>query len=233
MKKPNIIAHRGFWTKDDSKENSIKALKQAQELKIYGSEFDVQMTTDGVPVLNHDHFLEGFEIAKTEFQTLFSKKRAAGNGFLVTLENYLKKGLEAPWIKLIMEIKDNEDPGFEKQAVVSCVYLTEKYALQEQVEYISFSLNICKALKEVAPYANVKYLKGDLIPEAIKDLGLDGFNYEFPVYQKNPDWITAAKELDLSTGAWTVNEPEIFMDLKEKGIDFITTDWPDIFMNAI
>lgn len=50
-----IIAHRGYWnTQPKTSENSIKALENAQRLKIYGSEFDVRMTKDGILVINHD-----------------------------------------------------------------------------------------------------------------------------------------------------------------------------------
>lgn len=49
---PWIIAHRG--AKDEAPENSLTALKQAFNYNIDGVEFDVQMTSDGVPVLYHD-----------------------------------------------------------------------------------------------------------------------------------------------------------------------------------
>jgi glycerophosphoryl diester phosphodiesterase len=40
-----IIAHRGYWqTQPPTTENSLKSLENAQNLKIYGSEFDVRMT---------------------------------------------------------------------------------------------------------------------------------------------------------------------------------------------
>ncbi|MBD4650926.1 glycerophosphodiester phosphodiesterase, partial [Xanthomonas citri pv. citri] len=35
-------------------ENSLAALKLAQELGVWGSEFDVWITTDGRIVINHD-----------------------------------------------------------------------------------------------------------------------------------------------------------------------------------
>ena len=42
-----VIAHRGFWKTEGSAQNSITALKKAAEAKVYGSEFDVQLTADG------------------------------------------------------------------------------------------------------------------------------------------------------------------------------------------
>lgn len=66
-----VIAHRGFWkTNPTTAENSIAALKNAQQLKVYGSEFDVRMTKDGVLVINHDEHINGVEIAATDFKSL-------------------------------------------------------------------------------------------------------------------------------------------------------------------
>jgi glycerophosphoryl diester phosphodiesterase len=49
---PWIIAHRG--AKDEAPENSLTALKRALNYDIDGVEFDVQMSSDGIPVLFHD-----------------------------------------------------------------------------------------------------------------------------------------------------------------------------------
>ena len=59
MKKNNqpwIIAHRG--ARDEAPENSLTALRQAFNHDIQGIEFDVQMSSDGVPVLYHDWTLQ-------------------------------------------------------------------------------------------------------------------------------------------------------------------------------
>lgn len=52
---PWIIAHRG--ARDQAPENTCSALKQALKYAIDGIEFDVQMSSDGEPVLYHDHTL--------------------------------------------------------------------------------------------------------------------------------------------------------------------------------
>ena len=39
--KTGIIAHRGYWKTEGSAQNSIASLTKAQQLGIYGSEFDV------------------------------------------------------------------------------------------------------------------------------------------------------------------------------------------------
>lgn len=52
---PWIIAHRG--ARDQAPENTCSALEQALTYAIDGIEFDVQMSSDGEPVLYHDRTL--------------------------------------------------------------------------------------------------------------------------------------------------------------------------------
>ncbi len=49
-----IIAHRGYWKTDGSAQNSITALMKADSIRVYGSEVDFWISSDGVPVVNHD-----------------------------------------------------------------------------------------------------------------------------------------------------------------------------------
>ena len=48
-----VIAHRGFHATGNSYNNTISALKNAQQLGIYGSEFDVHETRDGSLIVIH------------------------------------------------------------------------------------------------------------------------------------------------------------------------------------
>lgn len=52
---PWIIAHRG--ARDEAPENTMTALKKALTYPVEGLEFDVQMSSDGVPLLYHDNTL--------------------------------------------------------------------------------------------------------------------------------------------------------------------------------
>src|SRR5690554_3636636 len=49
-----IIAHRGYWKTDGSAQNSIAALMKADSIRVYGSEVDIWLSSDGIPVVNHD-----------------------------------------------------------------------------------------------------------------------------------------------------------------------------------
>ncbi|MPS65084.1 MULTISPECIES: glycerophosphodiester phosphodiesterase family protein [unclassified Chryseobacterium] len=222
-----IIAHRGYWqTQPPTTENSLKSLENAQNLKIYGSEFDVRMTKDGVLVVNHDEHHGKMEISETDFKELEALKLSNGEKF-PTLKDYLKQGKKDKSLKLIVEIKPDKTKEKEDELTAKTIKMIKEMKLESQSEFISFSLNICKEIKRLEPTFKVQYLRGELSPEQIKSEGLDGIDYHYSVFQKNPAWIAEAKSLGLITNAWTVNDVTVYDELKKQGIGFITTNIPD------
>lgn len=222
-----IIAHRGYFqTNPPTTENSIKALENAQKLKIYGAEFDVRMTKDGVLVINHDEHHGKMIIEETDFKELEKLKLSNGEKF-PTLKDYLKQGKKDKSLQLIIEIKPIKSQEKENEIVAKTIKMVKDMKLDSQSEFISFSLNVCKEIKKVEPKFKVQYLNGELSPEQIRNEGLDGMDYHYSVFQKNPTWISDAKALGLITNSWTVNDMKVYEELKSQGIGFITTNIPD------
>ena len=85
---PKIVAHRGYWRTDGSAQNSITSLQKAAAVGCYGSEFDVWITADGVPVVFHDATIDGIRIEDTTFATLMNHRLQNGE-FIPTLQQYL------------------------------------------------------------------------------------------------------------------------------------------------
>ena len=226
-----IIAHRGFWqTNPPTAENSLQALENAQQLNIYGTEFDVRMSKDGVLLIYHDEFYSTMEISETNFADLAKLKLKNGES-IPNLKNYLEKGKEKPSLKLMIELKPINSEIKENELVQKAVRLVKELQLESQCEFISFSLNICEQIKKEEPFFKIHYLNGDLSPLEIKEKGFDGIDYHYSIFLENRSWISEAKTLGLITNCWTVNDLEIFQKLKKQGIDFITTDIPDRLMN--
>ncbi|MCJ8155375.1 glycerophosphodiester phosphodiesterase [Chryseobacterium sp. SSA4.19] len=226
-----IIAHRGYWqTQPPTTENSLKSLENAQKLKIYGSEFDVRMTKDGVLVVNHDEHHSKMEISETGFKDLKKVELSNGESF-PTLKDYLKQGKKDKSLKLIVEIKPDKTKEKEDELTAKTVKMIKDMKLDSQSEFISFSLNICKEIKRLEPAFKVQYLNGELSPQQIKEEGLDGLDYHYSVFQKNPTWISEANALGLITNSWTVNNVTIYEELKKQNVAFVTTNIPDQLMN--
>lgn len=232
LSQTQIIAHRGFWkTQPATSENSLTALINAQKLKIYGSEFDVRMTKDGVLVVNHDEHINKIEISETLFKDLEKEKLSNGEP-LPTLEKYLEQGKKSNYLKLIIELKPAKTPELENEIVTKTLEMVKKNQLENQCEFISFSWHLCLEIKRQNPKAIVQYLEGDKSPEQIKLAGLDGIDYHYSVFlEKHPDWISEAKKLGLITNVWTVNDEVIYKKLVEMGVGFVTTNVPDELMN--
>lgn len=228
--KTQIIAHRGYWKNAHTTENSVTALKNAQKLPIYGSEFDIQMTKDDVLVVNHDKKINGINIEEYTYDQLKNEKLENGEK-LPTLEAYLIQGKQDKECKLIVEIKPQSTPERESIAAQKTLELIKTHQLQKQSEFISFSLHLCKEIKRFSPNAHVQYLNGDLTPEEVKQQGLDGIDYHYKLYFKNPQWIAQAKKIGLVTNAWTVNKIKDFKKLQTMGLNFVTTNHPDKFLN--
>ena len=226
-----IIAHRGFWkTNPATAENSIQALENAQNLNIYGSEFDVRMSKDGVLIVYHDEYYGTLEISENIFKVLENLELKNGEN-IPTLKSYLEKGKENPALKLMIELKPMHSEIKENVLVQKAIQLVKELDVESQTEFISFSLNICEQLKKAEPSFKVHYLNGDLSPLEIKEKGLNGIDYHYSVFVKNPTWISEAKTLGFTTNSWTVNDIEIFKMLRNQGIDFVTTDIPHLLLH--
>ena len=220
-----VVAHRGFWDCEGSAQNSIASLVNAHEAQVYGSELDVIITADGVPVVHHDDSIQGLRIEEADYAQIKDLQLSNGE-VLPTLESYLQRFLTLPDMKLVVEIKPHLRIVNEDRAVKAIVALVRKHGLEKRVDYISFSMNICKELVKEAPGAPVYYLNGDVAPAELKELGMAGADYHYKVFKKHPEWIKEARELGLKTNSWTVDDTDMMQWLIDQKVDFITTDKP-------
>ena len=219
-----VIAHRGFWKTEGSAQNSIAALEKAAEEKLYGSEFDVQVTLDGKLIVNHDAKFQGFVIAETPYKQL--KKIRLNNGEkLPNLKKYLKKGKKLD-IQLILEIKSHKSKEVEDKMAADIVKMVKKMGLEKQVEYIAFSLNVCEQLAKLTPESEIAYLNGDVAPAELKKKGINGIDYHYNVIEKHPEWVKEAHDLGMKVNVWTVNKESDMQKLIDMKVDYITTDQP-------
>lgn len=228
-----VIAHRGAWKNTGQTENSIGALEHAIKLGCEGSEFDVHMSADSLPVINHDALVKEVSIAKSNASDLLGIKLSNGES-LPTLENYLKAGMVQNKTKLILEIKPSELGSVSSIALARrVVALVESMKAQAWVDYISFDYEVCKEVMKRAPYAKASYLKGEKSPTELAADHFYGLDYHFNVLQKNPGWIAEAKSKNLTVNVWTVNDKALMEDLLKQGVDFITTNEPELLISLI
>lgn len=222
-----VIAHRGAWKNTGAPENSIAALKHAIALGCAGSEFDVHMSADSVPFVNHDATIQGVAIEQATAEEL-SRIRLSNGEPLPTLEAYLQEGVTQNTTRLILEIKPSATSKERSLALAAkVVELVEKNKVQGWVDYISFDYDVLKKVKELDPYAKVAYLNGDKTPEELARDNFYGYDYHFSVLRKNEHWLKEAHALNLTINAWTVNDEDTMNWLLENKAHFITTNEPE------
>lgn len=222
-----VIAHRGYWKCEGGAQNSVAALKYAAEAEVYGSEFDVWVTSDGVAVLNHDKDINGIVVEKSTYDQI--KDQLLPNGEKIpTLKEFLEVGALYPDLKLVLELKDHASDENDIRAVnivIDEVRSSEPYK-NGQIEFISFNYDMCKRFASAFEDIPVSYLKGDKSPEELKKVEIDGIDYHHAIISLRGDWVTSAHERDMTVNVWTVNKDSVINKMIDLGVDFITTDEP-------
>ena len=136
-----VIAHRGYWKCEGSAQNSIASLTKAAEAKVYGSEFDVQLTKDKEIVVNHDDSIQGICIFDTPFAELKDLKLSNGEK-LSTLDDYLVAGKKLTGTQLILEIKPHRTEEAENEAVRIIVDKVKKMRMEKGINGIDYYIKV-------------------------------------------------------------------------------------------
>jgi len=229
-----VIAHRGAWKKNGHPQNSIASLRNAIELKVDGSEFDVRITSDDSLVINHDREYNKMVIEKTPYTTLV-KYRLSNGEKLPTLREYIAEGLKNnSTTKLICELKSAE-AGRERNIYMAekSIMLAKELNALNYITWISFDYDIVKRISELLPGAEVFYLNGDISPIELKKASIKGAGYNYSVFRKRPEWIEEAKKEGILLNVWTVNNEDDMDFFISKCFDYITSDEPEILMQKI
>lgn len=224
---PQVVAHRGYWYIEGSAQNSVEALRQAGEHGFYGSEFDVNLTSDDVLVINHDFTFHGIKISDNPYEAI--KDSTLANGEVIpTLDSYLETFLKYPDLRLVFELKSEGDSLYEARAIPLLIDALEKNGLVERTDFISFSLTACQEMARRIPSMMVEYLGGEIAPAELKKMGINGIDYHYSVFAEHPEWVGEAHSLGMICNAWTVNKEEDITAMLDLGVDFITTNAPEL-----
>ena len=196
---PKVVAHRGFYATEGSWENTVSSLRNAQQLGVYGVEFDVNMTADDSLIVFH-----GPKILDTKLhaqKNKFAEIRAVKlpNGLQIpTLREFFAQGKQDPSTKLILEIKKHATPERETQVVEAIIALAREMRLVPQIEFISFSRHVCNEVRRLQSDAVVVYVSSDMNamrPAELKELGYQGLSYQLNVLMNHPEILDDANRL--------------------------------------
>ena len=216
-----IVAHRGYW--------NCEASGYAKKAGFWGSEFDVNMTSDGVLLVFHDGKIDGKVIEKHPYED-FKYYRLKNGEPIPTIDQYLEQGKKHPETVLVYELKKHSCPAVEDKFVDLTIQKLKEHDLLDpsKVIFISFSYHMCKRLAELLPDFTVQYLNGDKNPKEVKANGINGIDYNYKLLKVNNKWVSEAKKLGMSTNTWTVNKLAEMDNMLKMKVDMITSDYPHI-----
>ena len=241
--KPGIVAHRGFHHFEGSAENTISSMQHAVNHDFEGTEFDVQITQDGVDIVYHDANMQGHVICNTPYDTLrqlsaFTLKSGETVPLLTDFLEACSKALReqeqcGKHTELFFEIKPLERKEQRYHLLGQIIEAIGKAGLHDDIFFISFDLDACMMLTQLMPDVHVAYLEGDLSPKQLQEKGITDIDYHWSKFDAHPEWVKEAHDLGMIVGVWTVNTPEKAQEMLQLGVDYITTDEPQLMREWI
>lgn len=227
--KIQIAAHRGYWNCEEAgfARNSVKALELAQKNGFWGSEFDVQMTSDSVLLVHHDNNVDTLIIWDNP-HSAFQDCRLENGEPIPTFEDYLVQGEKSDKTVLVCELKQQKNEDLENVMTDKAIDALKAHNLYDpkRVMFISFSLNICKRVAQQCPEFTNQYLSDDLSPDQLHEMGINGIDFHYKVFKKHPEWYGQARSHKMSVNAWTVDDSTSIQKMIDLGVDCITTNEP-------
>ncbi len=238
-KAPQVVAHRGFHKSEGAAKNSLNAFRAAQKEGFWGSECDINLSSDNEMLVVHGDWHPAKNVStkvhvqratKAEIQAI----RLTSGEVVPTLDEYLTQLRSAKGTKLIIELKNHPTPERETELVERVLAKVKEYGVENEVQYIAFRPFVCSELSRLAPSGTkISYLCSDYPPLRCKQLGCTGIDYNIIVLKIMPQWIRQAHELGMTVNAWTVNSEKDIRWCIEHGIDYITTDNPTLARKII
>jgi len=219
------IGHRGAC--GYAPENTLLSMRKALEMRVDGFEFDVQMSSDGEPMVIHDDTLERTTSGTgnvSDYTLNQLQMMDAGQGEAIpSLQDVF--ALVDKNCRLLIELKSELVTAPVADMVT---YYAGKGWHYDQMLVCSFdhlqlvSVNVMNPdIKTCALLAGIPVN----LAACASDAGAWAINPN--VHHINQRLVDDAHERDLKVIIWTGNHPKDIAHMKELGVDGIISDFPD------
>ncbi len=244
------VAHRGGAGL--APENTMAAFRLGLDFGVDALELDVHFSRDGRLAIMHDPLLARttnqpglvVDYSMAELQGFDAAARFFGKAYgpqpIPVLEEVLELLAAEPNRKVILqlEIKLRADGSRYEGIEAEIIRLLAEYGMIERTIILSFDFPTLRTIAGLEPrlqrcaLIGRAYLAGigkagptavadDIAALAVEYVGVREDNLSQPLYD-------ALRGRGLRIGAWTVNELPRMLELKQLGVDFITSDRPDL-----
>ncbi len=226
---PKVVAHRGHWRAEGSAQNSIRALVKADSVGCDAVELDVWIDADGTMWVNHNKDINGLVIETSRTADVAPQKLANGEP-IPTLDRFLDTAATLR-PDIVLEIKPHADSLREDRAVDEAIAMVNTKGLAPRTTYITFSRRAFDRLvaRSGCP---VQFLSATE-PALLKQIGGSAADYNIIHFRRHDGWIDELHALGLGVNVWTVDKPEDLEWCIRQGVDFITTNEPELTIKLI
>jgi glycerophosphoryl diester phosphodiesterase len=228
-----VHAHRGSYR---FPENTMPGILWAVEHG-YVPEIDVQITSDGVPVILHDT------------STARTMSGTAANVSTITYADFMARTVKAKVhggttgkpvsMEQVLQAVGNRPVDFEIKALTNAttdamIALLKKYNVMHVHELTSFSWDQCvRAVQAGVKYVSYTWDSGTQ-PHTWSEMKSAGIFCGNPsMANTSRSMVTAAHDAGVKINPWLINDPVAYDLVKGYGVDGITSNWPDYATNQI
>ncbi len=231
-----VVAHRG--ASGYELENSLMAFYKAFQLGSDGVELDIWRTVDDSLVVCHDRDtqrLTGKSLIIPTSTYAQIKDLTLSNGQRIpSLREVLK--ILPDSVKVFIEIKCCWEEGTAGQVFPFLTRVLEETGTLDRAVIISFNIanagEVAQHLSKV-PFYILSYVdeSPDVIVARAVSAKCQGINVSHFLASK--ELVSLAKSKGLDVFVWVLNEASFARSMIDLGVDGITTDFPDIIINAV
>ena len=228
-----VHAHRGSYR---FPENTMPGILWSVEHG-YMPEIDVQLTSDGVPVILHDA------------STARTMSGTAANVSTITYADFMARTVKAKVhggttgkpvsMEQVLQAVGNRPVDFEIKSLTNAttdamIALLKKYNVMHVHELTSFSWDQCvRAVQAGVKYVSYTWDSGTQ-PHTWAEMKNAGIFCGNPsMANTSRSMVTAAHNAGVKINPWLINDPVAYDLVKGYGVDGITSNWPDYATNQI
>ncbi|TVQ27600.1 MAG: hypothetical protein EA383_02255 [Spirochaetaceae bacterium] len=212
-------------------ENTLAALEAAIRERADYSEIDLLRTSDGTIVIVHDEDLmrvagDPRRVARTPFSELADVVQLPDDGSpeserrIATFQDFLERADGR--IRLMVEFKYY---GFDPDLVPQALEEIRAHGSEDQVIVMSLSLRAVQQAAELAPDIPRGYVTaatiGNMTRLPVDFVAVAGGRI-------TPALLRDAAAAGIDVHAWTINSPAAVIDLIDRGVHGIITDYPEM-----
>jgi glycerophosphoryl diester phosphodiesterase len=219
----SCIAHRGYSSQ--FQENSKEAVSEAIKLGVDGVEIDILHTKDGVPIVLHDKNLRRVaqskigqqcpldqDVSTLTYDQIVKRCQLRNGEDIPTFQEIVHK-MEQVQIYFFIDLKDYPQDDFFN-------ILRNSTLSFDNIRLISKRKKYLRAVNEHFPEIE-SLLINKILP---RFRNVPGVNMHSSGLYLVPFFNWRGRE----TGVWTVNSKRRMRTAQKRGVDFITTDFPEL-----